>query len=398
MKTKLVLLMLFIAMTLVGRSAFASGTITVDATYWRMTGAFDWGSGGSLTGGDNTIHYATALDAANYGCTFTATNYTNTNGAAFFNWQVLNATANCKKSGVYVRWTTVKSYASTCPANSTGTPPTCTCTDPYSPNASGTACAIIATDTACTAGELDSSGTFYNTGSGDFPTHICVGGCVWTTGDGIATVDNFWTVNKKKNTGASCSSTGATGAAAADGAPITNVQTSTATTTTTGTDGTGTVATSSVTETTTIGGGGGAVTVNIDTTGLNQQVTQAQVEANTAATAANTQAIANALDLSGQSTVIAGASTAVADMNASTDSVVANFTDATSMPEASWSWFTWQPDFGAGTCTPFSKTIYGHLIVLDLCAWVINIRDALGWLFAMFAAWDIFSLTFRRVA
>ena len=62
------------------------------------------------------------------------------------------------------------------------------------------------------------------------------------------------------------------------------------------------------------------------------------------------------------------------------------------------SWWQWQPSFGTSTCSPFSKVILGKTITFDLCVWVANIRDAIGWLFSIYAIWNIYGLVFRRTA
>jgi len=261
---------------------------------------------------------------------------------------------------------------------------TCTRTTP------ATAAAVT-----CIVGDLPANpSTLYSSGQTSFPDYVCVNGCVWKTNDGIASaIDNKWSVTLKTNSGASCSSV-----SVASGTPQTPETSVTTTTTLIAADG---LSSSSVASTTTMADRATETTmqaIKVDLAGVARETTQQSILTQDTGIHSDTTAIKNSLDLTGQSTAIAGASTAVTDMDSNTSSVTGKFTDVQAMPESSWSWFSWTPDFGAGVCAPFTKTIYGKVITLDLCPWVANIRDALGWLFAIFAVWDIFGLTFRRVA
>jgi hypothetical protein len=58
-------------------------------------------------------------------------------------------------------------------------------------------------------------------------------------------------------------------------------------------------------------------------------------------------------------------------------------------------WFSWVWTPPVGVCAPFQGTVHGYAIAWDLCPWVNNIRDALGWLFALFGAWTIYGYMFK---
>jgi len=59
-------------------------------------------------------------------------------------------------------------------------------------------------------------------------------------------------------------------------------------------------------------------------------------------------------------------------------------------------WFSWVWTPPSGTCSAFAGTVHGFPISWDVCPTVANIRDALGWLFAIFAAIEIYGQLFRR--
>ncbi|HVL77380.1 MAG TPA: hypothetical protein VM406_15305 [Noviherbaspirillum sp.] len=58
-----------------------------------------------------------------------------------------------------------------------------------------------------------------------------------------------------------------------------------------------------------------------------------------------------------------------------------------------FSW-VWSPEIGV--CSPFGGVVAGHEIVWDLCPTIEMIRDALGWLFALFSAWTVYGQMFKR--
>ena len=75
------------------------------------------------------------------------------------------------------------------------------------------------------------------------------------------------------------------------------------------------------------------------------------------------------------------------------------FTDLTSQQTTDKSsWFSWVWTPPVGSCSPYTGTVHGFAIAWDICPWVNNIRDALGWLFALFGCWNIYGLIFQRGA
>lgn len=60
------------------------------------------------------------------------------------------------------------------------------------------------------------------------------------------------------------------------------------------------------------------------------------------------------------------------------------------------SWFSWVWTPPIGECTPSTGTVRGLSMTLDICPTVSNIRDVLGWLFALFGGWQIYGEIFRR--
>jgi len=82
--------------------------------------------------------------------------------------------------------------------NSNTQPPTCsiTCPDGQTPNAQGQCVA------PCVAGQSGPPGTF--TGTGDFPSSLCINGCSYGwTGVGVQ-IGNTWALGAGKGTGVSC--------------------------------------------------------------------------------------------------------------------------------------------------------------------------------------------------
>lgn len=57
-------------------------------------------------------------------------------------------------------------------------------------------------------------------------------------------------------------------------------------------------------------------------------------------------------------------------------------------------WFSWVWTPPIGTCENPSGAIRGQTFTLDICLWVDRIRDAMGWLFALFAAMNIYGLIY----
>lgn len=59
------------------------------------------------------------------------------------------------------------------------------------------------------------------------------------------------------------------------------------------------------------------------------------------------------------------------------------------------SWFSWVWVPPVGSCAPNTGTMHGYTVTFDLCPWVNNIRDVIGWLWAMIASIYIYNLMFR---
>jgi len=59
-------------------------------------------------------------------------------------------------------------------------------------------------------------------------------------------------------------------------------------------------------------------------------------------------------------------------------------------------WFSWVWTPPIGVCKPSTGTVHGWSITWDYCPTINDIRDALGWLFALFAAWSTYGLIFRE--
>lgn len=59
-------------------------------------------------------------------------------------------------------------------------------------------------------------------------------------------------------------------------------------------------------------------------------------------------------------------------------------------------WFSWVWTPPAGSCSPSSGSVHGYAVSWDICPTVANIRDVLGWLFALFGAIQIYGQLFKR--
>lgn len=55
--------------------------------------------------------------------------------------------------------------------------------------------------------------------------------------------------------------------------------------------------------------------------------------------------------------------------------------------------FVFDPQYVA--CEPFTKTIMGKVVVIDLCSYTAKLRELLGWLFALLGAYTIYQTIFR---
>ena len=57
-------------------------------------------------------------------------------------------------------------------------------------------------------------------------------------------------------------------------------------------------------------------------------------------------------------------------------------------------WPTWIPTFPTDSCTPFTKTIHGLPVEIDLCPKIALLNELIGWLMSLFTAWTVVSMFF----
>lgn len=69
--------------------------------------------------------------------------------------------------------------------------------------------------------------------------------------------------------------------------------------------------------------------------------------------------------------------------------IVADETDEQSLLGA----FVWDPPYAA--CQPFTGTVHGKAVSIDICSYIDKLRALIGWLFALFGAYSIFQTIFR---
>jgi hypothetical protein len=62
------------------------------------------------------------------------------------------------------------------------------------------------------------------------------------------------------------------------------------------------------------------------------------------------------------------------------------------------SFFSWVWTPPTASCAPFAGTMHGYSLSWDICPAIGNIRDVLGWLFALFGALSVYGNLFRRWA
>ncbi|SFA98643.1 hypothetical protein SAMN04515620_1117 [Collimonas sp. OK607] len=114
----------------------------------------------------------------------------------------------------------------------------------------------------------------------------------------------------------------------------------------------------------------------------NKEVTQQKIERDL-----NTDAAGAPPDLTTVTTGIASA-----QQDQSTD--FTNIPTQLATDKANWFSWVWTPP--VGSCVPSTATLNGVAVSLDYCPTVLKIRDVMGFLFAMFGAWQIYSLIFRE--
>lgn len=64
--------------------------------------------------------------------------------------------------------------------------------------------------------------------------------------------------------------------------------------------------------------------------------------------------------------------------------------------EGMFSWYFSSPFPASVACSPFTKTIHGHVITIDTCPYIAMIKAFLTWALAIYGAYDLLSLIFRK--
>jgi len=59
-------------------------------------------------------------------------------------------------------------------------------------------------------------------------------------------------------------------------------------------------------------------------------------------------------------------------------------------------WFSWVWSPPVGVCTPYQASIHGQSVSWDICPYIANVRDVIGWLFALYGAWTVYNQMFKR--
>jgi hypothetical protein len=312
--------------------------------------------------------------------------------------------------------------SSNCPANSTGSP--CLCSAPYIANADHTAC--ITPPATCTQAAGTGQSDFIFSGySATMPDGFCYGSCLMHSTSGSALNGMDWVV-RAASTGSACqvetsgveradsqstftdpvlTSPDSASSIPANGTMSTiSSGTSTTATTETGTtsapaaDGSTTSASSSVSSTTTSSTSTSTLDITLDLSPVVAAVnssTLAIVDAENLTTLAVKD---NTLALKGSPTAsqTAALNTSL-DANAFNSAIATNFnalniaTDKNTF-NALWQWTP--PGYQA--CLPYAGTVHGYAISWDMCPTIANINLVLGWLFAIFGLFTVYS-TFTTV-
>ena len=139
------------------------------------------------------------------------------------------------------------------------------------------------------------------------------------------------------------------------------------------------------------GGGTGTSTgtgAPLDLSGLDQQVTQLHI-------ASGIDAIVNDLNTPAGSSVPDLSSDAASSVNAVTalNPAVSDMQGY----ESSIPWWSWRPSIPALACSPFVGHILTYTVSWDFCPSVLIFQAILGWLLALFTAWELQSVIFRKV-
>lgn len=104
-------------------------------------------------------------------------------------------------------------------------------------------------------------------------------------------------------------------------------------------------------------------------------------------------------DLSGQQPVNPGAA---ATEKAGYDQETKKITDGLLLAPSDYTanqvlnWFSWVPTMPLGSCSPITGAVMGKTISWDICRYVTMINETIGWLLALFSAWTVYGVFFRR--
>lgn len=88
----------------------------------------------------------------------------------------------------------------------------------------------------------------------------------------------------------------------------------------------------------------------------------------------------------------------VEDKKTAMDKGITDFTDAIpgQFAESKGNWFSWVWSPPVGVCTPYQGSIHGKSVSWNICPYIANVRDVVGWLFALFGAWTVYNQMFRK--
>lgn len=88
----------------------------------------------------------------------------------------------------------------------------------------------------------------------------------------------------------------------------------------------------------------------------------------------------------------------VEDKKTAMDKGITDFTDAIpgQFAESKGNWFSWVWSPPVGVCTPYQGSIHGKSVSWNICPYIANVRDVIGWLFALYGAWVVYNQMFKR--
>jgi len=80
------------------------------------------------------------------------------------------------------------------------------------------------------------------------------------------------------------------------------------------------------------------------------------------------------------------------------DKSITDFTDAipADFAQSKNNWFSWVWSPPVGECTPYQGSIHGKSVSWNICPYIANVRDVIGWLFALYGAWTVYNQMFKR--